>query len=157
METLRLRPPAPVSIPHSNTKDDIYKEWLIPKDTVIVMNVFASNLDSRRFPQPEKFIPDRHMDHVLNSQNKQIFTQSIEDRPHLSFSTGRRVCVGIHLAEQSLFMATAMLLSSFKFERPTDDLIDVDSPKDIRNATFGPKHYKVRLVPRHDRVSEFIH
>lgn len=155
MEVLRLRPPAPFGIPHSNTKDDIYNGWVIPKDTVIVMNLFAANLDGTRFPEPGKFIPERHLDHV--SQNKQIFAQSIEDRPHLSFSTGRRVCVGIHLAERTLFLAAAMLLSSFKFERPTEALFDVETPRDIRNATFAPLHQKVRLVPRHDRLTDFIH
>jgi cytochrome P450 len=155
MEVLRLRPPAPVSIPHSNTRDDVYNGWVIPKDTVIVMNLFAANLDATRFPDPEKFIPERHMDHVL--EDRQIFAQSIEDRPHLTFSTGRRVCVGIYLAEQILFMAASMLVASFKFERTTDELLDMKTPKNVRDATYSPIHYKVRISPRHDGISEFLH
>lgn len=154
METLRLRPPAPISIPHANTSDDRYLNWLIPQDTIIVMNLFAANQDDKRFQDPQRFNPDRHWDHVAHA--KQVFTQSVEDRPHLSFSTGRRVCVGIHLAERSLFMAISMMLACFKFERLTEEMIDTESPRDIYGAVLTPCHYKVRIVPRHDRVPQFI-
>lgn len=156
METLRLRPPAPISIPHSNTENDEYHQWLIPKDTIIVMNLFAANQDEARFKDPQTFNPDRHWDHVVAQQKKQVFTQSVEDRPHLSFSTGRRVCVGIHLAERSLFMAISMMLACFKFERLTKEKIDTETPRDLFGAVLSPCHYEVRIVPRHDRISQFI-
>lgn len=85
-----------------------------------------------------------------------MFSQSVEDRPHLSFSTGRRVCVGIHLAERNLFIAASMLLACFKFERVSDELIDVDTPKGIRAPNWAPSTYHVRLVPRHDTVRSFF-
>ncbi|GAA5811855.1 hypothetical protein MFLAVUS_005301 [Mucor flavus] len=150
LETLRLRPPAPVAIPHSTTQDDAYRNWLIPKDTIVVMNLYAVHNDPIRFPQPTLFQPDRHFDYVLNQSKK--FGQTVEDRPHLSFSTGRRVCVGIHLAERNLFMAVSMLLACFKFERLTDQLIDTETARDVRAPTWTPMHYRIRLVPRHEGV-----
>lgn len=155
METLRIRPPAPIAIPHATSKDDVYKHWFIPKDTVVVMNLFAVHQDNERYPNPNVFEPERHMSYVLESQQRKIFTQSVEDRPHLSFSTGRRVCVGIHLAERSLYMAVSMLLASFKFEN-IDSPIDVDTPRDIRAVTWLPSAYNVRLVPRHENITQFF-
>lgn len=156
LEALRIRPPAPIAIPHATSKDDIYKNWLIPKDTIVILNLYAVHNDVTRFPNPSLFDPERHRSYVEQSQNKKVFSQSVEDRPHLSFSTGRRVCVGIHLAERNLFMAISMLLACFKFERVSDSLIDVDTPKDIRAPTWSPSPYQVRLVPRHDVVASFF-
>jgi cytochrome P450 len=154
MEVLRLRPPAPVSIPHANTSQDLYNHWTIPPNSIIIMNLFAANQDPARFPDPQTFNPDRHWDHVMH--RKDVFTQSVDDRPHLSFSTGRRVCVGIHLAERSMFMAVSMMLACFKFDRMSSEWIDTETPRDIYSAVLTPCHYKVRIVFRHDHVSQFI-
>ncbi|GAN04483.1 cytochrome P450 [Mucor ambiguus] len=155
METLRMRPPAPIAIPHATSKDDVYRNWLIPKDTVVVMNLFAVHQDEERYPDAGAFRPERHMSHVLSSQERKIFTQSVEDRPHLSFSTGRRVCVGIHLAERNLYMAASMLLASFKFET-TGAPINVDVSRDVRAATWSPSIYNLRLTPRHENIKTLI-
>ncbi|KAI8983968.1 cytochrome P450 [Mycotypha africana] len=156
LETLRLRPPAPIAIPHSTTKDDVYKNWVIPQDTIVVLNLYAAHQDSKRFANPKLFNPDRHMPYVKETLNQQrkTFAQSIEDRPHLSFSTGRRVCVGIHLAERSLFMAASMLVSCFKIDY-VGKPIPVDSQKDIRAPTWTPASYRVCLTPRHENVGRF--
>lgn len=94
------------------------------------------------------------MDYVTGTTKK--FSQTVEDRPHLSFSTGRRVCVGIHLAERNMFMAVSMLLACFKIERIAKEMIDIDTPKDIRAPTWAPSAYKLRLVPRHEKVEGFF-
>jgi cytochrome P450 len=120
------------------------------------MNLYAVHHDPIRFPEPHLFKPERHMDYVLRDDSRQKFSQTVEDRPHLSFSTGRRVCVGIHLAERNLFMAVSMLLACFKFERVSDELLDVNSPRDVRAPTWTPCHYNVKLVPRHDNVKSFF-
>ncbi|KAI8643033.1 cytochrome P450 [Parasitella parasitica] len=151
LEVLRLRPPAPIAIPHATSKDDVYKQWLIPKDTIVVLNLFATHQNAERFPNPTAFMPERHMDFVLSSQQRKVFKQTVEDRPHLSFSTGRRVCVGIHLAERTLFMAASMLLASFKLEN-VGSPINVDVPRDIRATTWSPSSYNLCLIPRHENI-----
>jgi cytochrome P450 len=155
-ETLRISTVLPLGLPHSTSKDDTYKGWIIPKDTIIVMNMNAIHHDPNRYENPSEFKPERHMDYVLDVQKKKIFSQSVEDRPHLGFSTGRRVCVGINLAERNLYMATSMLLASFKIERISDELIDVSKPKDVRTPIWAPVDYNIRLVPRHDKLNTFF-
>ncbi|KAI8098767.1 cytochrome P450, partial [Halteromyces radiatus] len=157
-ETLRFRSPAPMAVPHATSENDIYKNWLIPANTTIIINLHAIHKDPIRYPKPDLFYPDRHMDYVQRQlhQQTQRFSQTIEDRPHLAFSTGRRVCVGIHLAERSIFMAASALLACFRFERESMDLIDIDTPKDIRSPTLSPSPYKIKVIPRHDHVDSFL-
>ncbi|KAI8344468.1 cytochrome P450 [Chlamydoabsidia padenii] len=153
-ETLRLRPPAPLSVPHATSDDDVYKNWFIPKNTTVILNLHAIHNDPLRYPDPTRFNPDRHMNHVLRQQQR--FSQTVDDRPHLAFSTGRRVCVGIHLAERSIFMAASALFACFRFQRVSVDLIDIDNPKDIRSPTFAPSPYNIILIPRHDGVKSLF-
>ncbi|CAO3623105.1 unnamed protein product [Cunninghamella echinulata] len=157
-ETLRLRPPAPLSLPHATSENDKTDQWHIPKNTTIIINLHAIQQDPDRYPQPDQFIPERHWDYVIkHTTSEQRFSQSVEDRPHLAFSTGRRVCVGIHLAEKSIFMAISALVACFRFERESmDQYIDTIHPKDIRSPTFTPRPYKVKVIPRHDHVRSFF-
>ena len=155
METLRLRPPAPLSVPHATSEDDIFQNWFIPAQTTVIVNLHAIHQDPVQYPEPGKFIPERHLNYVQQRQDK--FSQTTEDRPHLAFSTGRRVCVGIHLAERTLFMAASGILSCFRIDRPSKDtLIDVVSPRNAQAPTFAPRTYKVHITPRHDNVSDLI-
>ncbi|KAI9495682.1 cytochrome P450, partial [Zychaea mexicana] len=91
------------------------QNWFIPGDTTVIINLHAIHQDPAHYPEPEKFIPERHMAYVQRD-NRDKFSQTTEDRPHLAFSTGRRVCVGIHLAERSLFMAASGLLGCFRID-----------------------------------------
>jgi cytochrome P450 len=141
-------------VPHATSDNDIYNGWLVPKNTTIILNLHAIHKDPARYPDPDKFNPDRHMEYVL--RQNQRFSQTVDDRPHLAFSTGRRVCVGIHLAERSIFMAASALLACFRFQRISDDLIDIHNPRDIRAPTFAPSPYKVNLIPRHDGVESLF-
>lgn len=43
-----------------------------------------------------------------------------DTRDHYSYGAGRRFCTGIHLAERDMFIAMAMLLWAFNFEKPID-------------------------------------
>ncbi|KAI8886599.1 cytochrome P450, partial [Backusella circina FSU 941] len=145
METLRLRPPAPISIPHSTSQSDVYNSWHFNENTTIVINIMAVNQDPERFPNPTAFQPKRHLDFIKENQKA---TPKLEQLPHISFSTGRRVCVGLHLAERNLYMAVSGLLAFFKIEKE-EAVIDVDTPKSILSATLLPTPYKVKLVPRY--------
>lgn len=147
-----------MSVPHATSKDDITEQWHIPKNTTVIINLHAIQQDPARYPQPEKFIPERHWDYVnKHTTTEQRFSQSVEDRPHLAFSTGRRVCVGIHLAERSIFMAISALIACFKFERESiHQLINTLHPKDIRSPIFTPSPYKVKVIPREDHIKKIF-
>jgi cytochrome P450 len=60
-ETLRYRPPTPFGFAHVSNKDDEYNGYFIPKDTPLLLNLFAINHNERRFLAPDKFRPSRFL------------------------------------------------------------------------------------------------
>uniref|UniRef100_A0A1D1YZD1 Cytochrome P450 1A1 n=1 Tax=Anthurium amnicola TaxID=1678845 RepID=A0A1D1YZD1_9ARAE len=60
-ETLRYRPPTPFGYAHMTNKDDEYNGYFIPKDTPLLLNLFAINHNERRFIAPDTFRPSRFM------------------------------------------------------------------------------------------------
>ncbi|RUS21156.1 cytochrome P450 [Endogone sp. FLAS-F59071] len=154
-ETLRYRTPAPFAIPHATSREDTYQGYCIPKGTTVVINIHAIHNDPIRYPNPEMFNPGRHIDYVHATDSKIV--SEFSDRPHLAFSTGRRLCVGINLAERILFTAISRLLACFRIEFATDELgnrvpVEIVKHNVGNGATCIPIPYKVKLVPRHDGV-----
>lgn len=64
-----------------------------------------------KYPNPDDFNPDRFF--MPNGQLN-------DDTVDFSFGFGRRVCVGKHFADASLWIAIASLLATFRFMRPLD-------------------------------------
>ncbi|KAH8556200.1 cytochrome P450 [Umbelopsis sp. PMI_123] len=151
LETLRLWTPTPLGVPHATSSEDVYNNYVIPAKATVVINAYSIHRDPNRYDEPNKFDPTRHMDYVKGNSGRR-FKQNVDDRPHLAFSTGRRVCVGIHLAERSLYMATAALVACYRFEGS----VDVSRSKGNVSTTYSPIHYHVRLVPRHDAIHKLI-
>ncbi|KAF7790536.1 hypothetical protein EIP86_001492 [Pleurotus ostreatoroseus] len=106
-EVQRWRPGAPIGVPRQATEDDFYNGYFIPKGTLVLLNIWAINRDSDYFPDFDEFRPERYLD-----EREQL----IEPMPnthaqgHMSYGTGRRMCVGKDLANQTLFIDFATLL-----------------------------------------------
>ncbi|KDN44597.1 hypothetical protein RSAG8_05362, partial [Rhizoctonia solani AG-8 WAC10335] len=89
------------AIPHACFQDDVYRGYDIQKGTTM-----AIGRDPRDYEDPETFSPDRYLD---------------PDIPRSPvFGWGRRKCPGIHFAETSIFITTALLLSVFTFSKRRD-------------------------------------
>ncbi|KAJ3010464.1 hypothetical protein NUW54_g2472 [Trametes sanguinea] len=58
-EILRWHLPAPIGIPHMTMKDDSFRGYFIPADTILVVNVWDILHDPIEFPQPDEFRPER--------------------------------------------------------------------------------------------------
>ena len=58
-ETLRLSTALPLAIPHCTRSRTLVSGYTIPKDTAIIVNLWAVNHDPKYFPEPEKFNPYR--------------------------------------------------------------------------------------------------
>jgi cytochrome P450 len=117
-EVLRWRPIAPLGVPHRLTMDDWYEGMFIPKGTICLPNVWHLNHDPEIYGETaEHFDPARHLD-----ANGDIAPgpPDAKEEGHMSFGFGRRVCVGRHLANNSLFINIAILLWASKIERKKD-------------------------------------
>ena len=119
-EILRWRPVAVLGgTSHASTEADIYEGWHIPADTTILGNSWAINLNEDYYPDPHHFDPVRFLSDTERAQmgiEKQPYIPS-KIHPakagHSSFGWGRRICPGMDLAANSLFIALAKLLWAY--------------------------------------------
>ncbi|KAG9089738.1 hypothetical protein FS749_001098 [Ceratobasidium sp. UAMH 11750] len=136
-EVLRWRPPLPSGVPHACYQDDMYKGYLIPKNAIVIGNIWAMSHDPEVYEDPETFEPDRFLD------------PNVPTPP--TFRFGRRICAGIHYAEASLYICIMSILSVFSIKRAKDnqgnDIIPV--PENGKNAAvYHSLPFKFTPAPR---------
>ncbi|CAE6403113.1 unnamed protein product [Rhizoctonia solani] len=61
-EVLRWQPVSPLGVPHVTAREDVYRGYRIPKDTILFGNIWAMSRDERVYADPETFNPDRYLD-----------------------------------------------------------------------------------------------
>ncbi|PHH86202.1 hypothetical protein CDD83_10589 [Cordyceps sp. RAO-2017] len=149
-ETLRWCPVSPIGVPHRSLEDDVYDGYLIPAGSLVFANARAMTHDESVYTDPDDFNPDRYM--------------PIEDGglgepfPIGQFGYGRRVCIGKHLAEASVWIVVASILSTMKIEKGRDD--DGNEIEPTVELTSGltshPKPFPCRIVPRDDMAAALL-
>jgi len=103
-EAMRLYPPAPSLMVRRATTNIPAGDWVIPACSMVARVPWIVHHDTRWFPQPEAFEPER-------------FTK---DAPALArsawmpFGTGPRVCIGQHFAMLEMTLVAAMLLQRYE-------------------------------------------
>uniref|UniRef100_A0A8C6JUM2 unspecific monooxygenase n=2 Tax=Melopsittacus undulatus TaxID=13146 RepID=A0A8C6JUM2_MELUD len=129
----------PLNAPHAVIKDTKFRNYFIPKDTMIFPLLTPLLHDSREFPNPEKFDPG----HFLNENG--TFKKSDFFMP---FSAGKRICAGEGLARMELFIFLTSILQNFTL-KPVVDHKDIDIAPLITSAANNmPRPYEVSFVPR---------
>lgn len=89
-------------MPHQLIQDDWYDGYFLPKDTIVFTCVFSVHHDESEYDRPDKFIPERWLDNEYGTKTIGSSTDN-EKRPKTyAFGTGRRVCPGQHMGENSL-------------------------------------------------------
>ena len=107
-EVLRWRPTLRLGLAHRVAEDDWYDGMFIPKGATCMANIWHCNHDRAVFgDDADEFKPERHL-----GDNGELLPgpKETSQEGHVSFGFGRRVCVGRHLANESLFIRTAMIL-----------------------------------------------
>ena len=159
-EILRIRPVTTIGTPHYTTADLIYKDYYIPKGTIVCLHQYAIHFDPTRYEEPELFRPERYLDHPLKAGAYSGHSDPYA-RDHFDFGAGRRICPGMHLAENSLFITLAKILWSFKIEpplKPDGSFQEMDTSDDAYEPGSNtlPKSYKVRFLPRGAKREQVI-
>ncbi|GJE99701.1 cytochrome P450 [Phanerochaete sordida] len=57
-EALRWSPAVALNLPHMNTKDDVYKGYFIPANSIVSANIWAILQDPTVYPDPTTFVPN---------------------------------------------------------------------------------------------------
>lgn len=144
-ETLRWCPVSPIGLPHRSLKDDIYRGIFIPKGSLLYVNAKAMTHDERLYRHPKKFEPERYIPLEEGGRG--------EPYPKGQFGFGRRICVGQHLAEASMWILMVALLAKFDIQKSIDDDRNEITPKlKLSNGlTSLPEGFPCRFVRRSDR------
>jgi cytochrome P450 len=150
-EILRMRPVAQVGIPHLNTVAVTYKDYYIPANTIISINQYAIHFDPKMFPDPMAFKPDRYLNHP---HRVGVYAAAADpnERDHYAFGAGRRICPGMHLAENSIFIVLAKVLWGFSIHGPlaptgVEEELDTSDLAYEPGMMTVPKRYKLRFLP----------
>lgn len=158
-EILRLRPVANIGSPRRSDEDVVYKDMFIPKGTNITLFQYAIQYNPNRWTDPDKFDPSRYLDYPLKSGEYAGIADPMQ-RDHFSFGAGRRICPGLHLAENSLYITIARILWAFDILPGLDDNgkeIQPDTEAYEKDLSItSPIPFKARFVVRSDETQRMI-
>ena len=115
-----------IGVPHATTKDDYHRGHLIPKGACVIPNLTALHRDSELYPNPDIFEPNRFKNHHLDAAASAIQPDYLQ-RDHFNYGFGRRLCPGINVAEQSLFIVVSRVLWAFDIRMKTGHTLDMSS------------------------------
>ncbi|KAK6146082.1 hypothetical protein DH2020_019951 [Rehmannia glutinosa] len=114
-ESFRLHPFAPFNVPHVSTKDTIVGEYFIPKGSHVLLSRPGLGRNPRVWKDPLRYKPERH---IIDEASKVVLVD--HELRMLSFSTGRRGCVGVVLGSTITTILLARLIQGFKWTAPLD-------------------------------------
>lgn len=117
-EVLRIAAIVPLSLPHKATCDTTLGGYDVPKDTMLITNVWAMHHDVDEWVKPEVFNPERFLDKEGKYGGSERKVSAAGVRSYLPFSAGRRGCLGESLAKTELFLVASRLMHQFKIENP---------------------------------------
>ncbi|KXH33974.1 cytochrome P450 [Colletotrichum simmondsii] len=157
-ESLRWMPTAILGLPHAVIQDDEYMGYKIPKGAGVMLNVWAINMDEKRFENPRSFDPSRYEGDEQNSFESAM-NGDASKRDHYVFGAGRRLCQGTHIADRSLFLSISRLLWAFNLEKAVDaEGVEVTPNADDLTDGFlvQPKPFPAKITPRSDAHIQVI-
>ncbi|KAJ7589603.1 cytochrome P450 [Mycena floridula] len=156
-ETHRFRPVAPLTVPHANLAVEEYGGYVIPQGTIIFVNLWCIYHDPDAFDEPEVFNPDRYL---LTEHGTKLGFDASDFRATLPFGSGRRICPGMHLANNSVMLIAMNLLWGFDFTLATDPTTKATIPVDLldyeKGLLAGPRPFKCAITPRSNARSTLI-
>ncbi|CAE6429580.1 unnamed protein product [Rhizoctonia solani] len=104
-EVTRMFPPVPLGLPHFTTEDIQFQGYHIPKGSTLNANIWAILRDPNHFSSPHTFNPSRFLGSKPELDPRRVI-----------FGFGRRVCPGLHVANNSAWVTCAGLLSVFDIQ-----------------------------------------
>ncbi|KAH9781906.1 cytochrome p450 [Citrus sinensis] len=137
-ESFRIHPPIPL-ISRKAVEDCKIGNYVIPKDTVLFVNLWSMGRDPKIWKNPLEFQPER----FLSQSNSEIDVKGLHYQ-FLPFGTGRRGCPGLSLAMQELPTTLAAMIQCFNFKVTSPDgVVDMSE----RPGLSSPRAQDLVCVP----------
>ncbi|KAF2874787.1 cytochrome P450 [Massariosphaeria phaeospora] len=158
-ETMRIRPVTNIGTPHYTTAPITYKNMYIPAHSIVALQQYPIHHNAALFPNPSAFNPVRYLSHPKPAGF--YAPGAAAERDHWNFGAGRRICSGLHLAENSMFIVLAKLLWAFDIRPPVgangvEEEVDVSDEAFEMGGNTVPKPFRVRWVVRGDEVRRVL-
>ncbi|KAF9588381.1 hypothetical protein IFM89_009396 [Coptis chinensis] len=109
-ETMRMKPIAPLALPHNAGKDTTLMGTKIVKGTRVIVNLYALHHNEDIWHEPYKFMPERYLQGEVGSVTHKAMEQSL-----LPFGAGMRICAGMDLGKLHVAFVLANLVNDFKW------------------------------------------
>jgi len=141
-ETLRWNHAAPTGVPHRSLGDDVYNGMFIPKGSIVIANTRGMTLEDSVYEDATVFEPARFLPRPVGRG---------EPYPIGPFGFGRRACPGRYLADNSLWIAIATILSTVHISREIGQdgkEIIPDATPITTGITSHPRPFPCRLKAR---------
>ncbi|KAJ7931239.1 cytochrome P450 [Mycena leptocephala] len=146
-EVWRWNPSVPLGLPHVVTQDDKYRGYTIKKGSIVWANVWAILHDEEIFPEPFVFRPERYL----------TGGEEASSTVAAAFGFGRRICPGMHLAENSVFIAIATMLCMFRISKSIDEQSRVVDPTvEYDGFISHPRPFKCKIELRSEGLRSLI-
>ncbi|KAF7348065.1 Cytochrome p450 [Mycena sanguinolenta] len=154
-EIIRWHVAAPLAVPHRTRDDYIYERGrgleplLIPKDSLIIPNLWQMAHDPERYANPMEFNPSR----FIAKDGK----EAEPDPSSICFGYGRRICPGKLLGETAMFLECSAILSVFNISKARVNGVIVEPQLGQTSTTISRVlPFKCVMEPRSARALALI-
>ncbi|KAH9525299.1 Cytochrome P450 2E1 [Bulinus truncatus] len=138
MEVQRISSIAPFSLYHSASRDIVFKDYLIPKGTIIIPSLDSVLHSEQIWGDPLYFRPERFLDATGE--------ELIEREELIPFSIGSRQCLGKSMAKIELFLFLVSIIQNFTISVPS--ITGLPPLKDVFGLSCSPQPYELCFLPR---------
>ncbi|KAI0364042.1 cytochrome P450 [Pilatotrama ljubarskyi] len=144
-EVYRWNPALPIGLPHRVVDEDQYRGYDIPAGSMIIANTWAMTRDTRYYPEPDAFRPERYL--APAGEKSDVLLPS-----SFVFGFGRRICPGQAFADASIWLAIAHIVALFDIKKAIDDAGNEITPpaEFISGFTSQAAPFICRIIPRSD-------
>ena len=116
MEAMRLRPVAPLLIPHRATQDLTLGGYYVPAGTQIIANYKALAMSPAHWVRPEEFRLERFLDEEKHLKLRNVDAGlDAEAYKFVPFGAGPRQCPGREMAVYEMMLIAAHMLHAFRW------------------------------------------
>ena len=135
-EVLRIASVVPLGAFHRALEDEAFNGYMIPKDTMIVSNIYAAHHDPLVWDDPENFRPERFIGADGKLQDVDKF---------IAFSAGKRDCIEKAFARNQLLLYLTAIMQNYNVK-----LVGKLAPPDGFGITVVPKPFQVIFTKRNN-------
>ncbi|XP_046679471.1 probable cytochrome P450 304a1 isoform X1 [Homalodisca vitripennis] len=137
-EVMRRETLAALALPHLCTEDTYFYGYFIPKDTMVLPNLWSNNMDEKVWENPFEFRPERHLEEDGSLKKKDLV---------LPFGLGKHVCSGETFARQNMFLLLSSMMQNFTLELPEGQPMP-DEKNHLPGSIVSPKYFQVHMTAR---------